>query len=77
MIITNLFAILALCSISCSKANNDQYIPENSMPGADNGVEDVEASPGHKEGDWMVYDVDEGLTYMVFNDFDDCECLQN
>ncbi|MCI6319252.1 MAG: phosphodiester glycosidase family protein [Candidatus Cryptobacteroides sp.] len=71
MIITNLFAILALCSISCSKANNDQYIPENSMPGADSGVEDVEASPGHKEGDWMVYDVDEGLTYMVFNDFDD------
>lgn len=64
-------AVLTL-SLSCSsKFDNSQFIPEGDVPGGGTVTDEGVIDPGYKDGDWMVYQVDEGVTYMNFEAHDE------
>lgn len=64
-------AVLTL-SLSCSsKMDNSQFVPEGDVPGGGTVTDEGVIDPGHKEGDWMVYQVDEGVTWYNFETHDE------
>lgn len=74
MKIYSLIPCLIVMCVSCSgQLGNDGFIMEDAMPGQgkySDGQRDTSSIKGTKDGDWMVYQIDEGIEYRTFEDFD-------